>query len=159
MYFRFIWEREREREISHVFAHSAMLSLGLDQAQVRNQNSTWISHVGGQDPGTWAVTCCLPRCPLVGRWAGEQSSGLELRHAELGCRCPKWHLNHRSKHPPVIFLNKYSLRSVCGFHQRQTLYKAHLTVQRLFPRQQKLGPCVLHQSLFFPCTTQGDDYF
>lgn len=32
--------------------------------------------MSGEDPTTWAIICCLPRCALAGRWNQEQSWNL-----------------------------------------------------------------------------------
>lgn len=56
----------------------------------------WVSHVGGRNPSTWAITCCVLGCALAGNWNWE--------HPDMGRGYLKWHLTHHSKHPPRLYL-------------------------------------------------------
>lgn len=40
------------------------------------QNPTLVSHVGGGNPDTWAITSCFPGHTLAGSWKRQRSGGL-----------------------------------------------------------------------------------
>lgn len=56
----------------------------------RAGNSVQVSHVGGRDPSTWAVTCCLPG------WASGAEPGVERRHFHVGRPCAPCCVNWNS---------------------------------------------------------------
>lgn len=49
------------------------------------------------DPGTGAITCCLPGCALVGSW-NKSRERLKLGHSDACCRQSKCGKNHHTKH-------------------------------------------------------------
>lgn len=53
--------------------------LGLDQIELGTWNLIWVSYVIGRNPGTSAITCCLPGCTVAG-WTKREGAGIRTRH-------------------------------------------------------------------------------
>lgn len=85
--------RDRERDSSSIHWFSpqilaiAKIGPGL---KPRARNSVHVSHMGGMDPSTWAITGCLPGSTLVGSWSQEPKVGIEPRYSDMG----SGHLNY-----------------------------------------------------------------
>lgn len=67
-------DRKKEKEIVYLLVHSpnARSSQGLAKPKPGVQNSIQDSHVDGRDPGTSAISCCLPKGTLAACWFGSQ---------------------------------------------------------------------------------------
>nr|XP_051677656.1 uncharacterized protein C10orf67, mitochondrial isoform X2 [Oryctolagus cuniculus] len=76
---------------------------GAAQSQEPGRNSADVSHVGGRDPSTWAITApprvCVSRQQKLGMKLGRQP-----RHCSVGCGGPNCHLNCCATPTPIYIL-------------------------------------------------------
>lgn len=82
IHFRFNFLRQegrvRQTKFFHPFVHSSNThnNWGWTRPKPAAQASVQVSHLGGRDPSTWAITCYLPGCALAGSWNKKWSQGL-----------------------------------------------------------------------------------
>lgn len=76
----FFWKAGRAREWEIFFlllcSQNAHNGQGWTRLKLGDRSWTWISHLGGRDPSSWVIPCCLPACTLVGSFSSHFFCGL-----------------------------------------------------------------------------------
>lgn len=117
-----------------------LLSIGLFPQHPQNQgwarlklgakNVFQVSYVGIRDSSTGAITCCLSTC-VSRELEVEAELGLVPRHCAMRCRCPKPHINQKSKHPMQASMKGFITIYLCvikwigAYYKKMKKWKNH----------------------------------
>lgn len=75
---------------------TARTGLGWSQGPV---TLSWFPRNARQAHRYWSHQCCLLECTPAGSWIRSRAVKTQTRHAEMGCRCPKWRCKPLSQTP------------------------------------------------------------
>lgn len=92
---------------------------GLARLNSGANNSVQVSHVGGKDPFTWAITCCLTGYTLARSWIARRGMKTWTTH-KWGFNCWEKYLLHS-----VLFLHGFICNVCEGLHHLWRSYSFH----------------------------------
>lgn len=108
------------------YIHTALIHWFIPQMLTTawSRNSIQVSHLGGEDPTTWAITCCLPGYTLIGSWDCTSVEGERLKRCLItNANTSIEHVICSTVYHPVGFYVSINLLSVLQWTPKNMAWK------------------------------------